>query len=220
MPQNRFCTNCGTPIATGNRFCENCGMRFADEQPVSPLPIQPQIQNSNQPQVQSPPPVVQPPAAAAAEEPVIAVLPSLGISRGLFKIQSYNLVVTPQRLVFALITSEMLKKAAEQAKTESQDQGKGFIKQWGAVITSTKRITDAYFTMPITHILAENPDNFAIQNGDVESIRLKVDMDMESGQKDSMIIRYSGGKLSLTLNGCSAGDAKKVLKPIFGNRVK
>ena len=218
MLQNRFCTNCGTPIVTENRFCENCGMRFADEQPVSPPANQPQT--FHQPQIQSPALAVQQPGAATLSEPVIAVLPSINIAKSLFKFQSYNLIITQQQLIFALLTSEMLKKAAEQAKTESQDQGKGFIKQWGSVITSSKRITDAYFTMPIANILAENPENFAIQNANIESIKLKINMDVESNANDSMTIKHSGGKISCTLYNCSAGDARKVLKPIFGNRVK
>ena len=225
QPASRFCSNCGKPLHAGARFCGSCGAQVISPtapirqaaQPNSPSaptvsPVQPAPVTYPAPQAQS---------AAAPEEPILQAVASLNRRKGMFGRQPFLLLITPQRLLFAAVTTEQQKWAADQAKENARQQGKGFLKQWGAVITSMNFLVDTYRAMPVSQILAHHPDNFYIDLGQIQQVKTKVNWDMDDpNTPDEVEIRYSGGKEKFDLAGCSAGDIKKALKPVLGNRVK
>lgn len=209
-----FCSNCGSAISPNARFCGTCGAQIASAQPAhqSPPPYTP-----------PPPPYTSTaslPVSQERAEPIVAALPGLNRRKGLFGSQSFNLFITPERMIFAQVTSEMLKQAADQAKQNAKQQGKGFFGQWGAVIGANKFLLDRYQCMPIENILVENAENFFIMNQQVRAIKARSNFDPDTNQPDSMEIQYSGGKMKFDLSGCNAGEVKKVLKPVFGKVVK
>jgi hypothetical protein len=210
----KFCSNCGSALSPNARFCGTCGAQLALTQPAPPPPpaYAPPL-----PPYTPPAPI---PAAQNPSEPIIATLSGLNRRKGLFGAESFNLLVTPQRMVFAYVTSEMLKWAAEQAKQNAKQQGKGFFGQWGAVIGANNFLLDRCRAMPIENILAENQENFVIYNQQVQSIKARANFDPDTNQPDTMEIRFSGGKMKFDLSGCNAGEVKKVLKPVFGSLVK
>jgi hypothetical protein len=213
-PTPKFCSNCGSALSANARFCGTCGTQVALAQPA-PQPPPPYL---------PPPPAYTPaapmPAVQEPSEPIIVTLSGLNRRKGLFGAQSFNLFVTPERMIFAQVTSEMLKWAAEQAKQNAKQQGKGFFGQWGAVIGSNNFLLDHYRNMPVENILAENPENFVIVNQQVRSIKARSNFDPDTNQPDTLEIQYSGGKMKFDLNGCNAGQVKKALKPVFGGLVK
>ncbi len=97
----------------------------------------------------------------------------------MFGRQTFLLFVTPRRLVLAAITSEQLKWAADQAKENARQQGKGFLKQWGAVITSINFLVDTYRAMPVQQILQHHPENFSIDLGQIQQVKTKVNWDTD-----------------------------------------
>jgi len=48
--------------------------------------------------------------------------------------ENYTLVLTDQRILFATQTAAMARENARRAKEAPQQQGKGFLGQWGAVV--------------------------------------------------------------------------------------
>ena len=226
VPTPRFCSNCGKPLHEGARFCGTCGAQViaapaqpaaAPSAPAQSAPassMAPASPIAAQPQPQAPPP-------AQVEEPIVQIIASLNRRKGLFGREPFLLVITPQRLVFAAITTEQTKWAADQAKENARQQGKGFLKQWGAVITSLNFLVDTYRSMPVAKILAHHPDNFYMDLGQIQQVKTKVKWDADdTNAPDEVEIRYSGGKMKFELAGCSARDVKNALKPLLGNRVK
>lgn len=59
----------------------------------------------------------------------------------------YNLVVTDRRIVFAEVTKEMRKPAAEDAAAKAEEEGKGFFAGAAATAGSWHRIDQKYWQM-------------------------------------------------------------------------
>jgi hypothetical protein len=229
-PAPRFCSNCGKPLYEEARFCGSCGAQVIAS-PAQPAMVTPTVPQSAHAALHSAPvnplpvPAVTPPQALAGpetqpEEPIIQAIASLIRRKGLFGREPFLLLLTPRRLVFAAITAEQQKWAADQAKENARQQGKGFLKQWGAVITSLNFLVDTYRAMPVPLILAHHPDNYYIDLDQIQQIKTRVNWDAESNSQDEVEIRFSGDKQKFELAGCSARDVKNALKPLLGNRVK
>jgi len=176
--------------------------------PASPTPVAP-----------APAPRPQPAPQAPTGERAVGVIPAVERKKGLFGNQSFNLVLTLQHLVFARLTSDMLRQASKRAKEEAKAQGKGFFGQWGASLKGNSAIVERYYQMPIEAILREHPDNFAIPIHEIKQIKTKHYSDPEYPQPDQLIIQ-ARDKIKLNLKGCSAGEAKKTLRQVLGSRVK
>jgi hypothetical protein len=69
--------------------------------------------------------------------------------------ESFNIIVTNQRMVFAMITSQMIKDAAASHRGEGVG---GFFAAMGSGYTLWER----YLQMPPEQALHENPNNFAV----------------------------------------------------------
>ncbi len=186
------CPHCGAEAQPNTRFCSRCGGALN----AAPAP-----------------------APASFSEPIVGLIPTVEIKKGLFKSETYHLVLTQQRLVFARLTSEMLKEAAAQAKAEAKEEGKGFFGQWGAVISSNSAIAERYLQMPVEAILAENPENFSIPLAEIKKAKTKSNYDSEYDEADELIIE-AGEKYKIKLKGTSAKQTKQALQPLLGNRIK
>ena len=149
QPAPRFCSNCGSSLHAGASFCGNCGAQVISTSVPAPQPAGQAAPAPAAPQAAAQPQPVPQPAPAQPEEPILETIASLNLRKGLFGRQTFLLFVTPRRLVLAAITSEQLKWAADQAKENARQQGKGFLKQWGAVITSINFLVDTYRAMPV-----------------------------------------------------------------------
>jgi hypothetical protein len=216
-----FCSNCGCSLHDGARFCGNCGAQVVAStvpavqvaQPAG-FPVPGSAPQAVQPQV-PPVPSIQP------DEPVLQAMASFNLRKGLFGRKPFLLLITPRRLVFAVITAEQQKWAAEQAKENARQQGKGFLKQWGAAVTSINFLADTYRAMPVPQTLSHHPDNFYIDLSQIERVKTKFNWDIDApNTPDEVEIRYAGGKLKFELAGCGARDVKEALRPLLGSRVK
>jgi len=140
--------------------------------------------------------------------------------KGLFGSEAFNLVLTPQRLVFARLTSDMVRDAGEQAKQSAEADGKGFFGQWRARMGANSFIVERYHSMPIGEILREHPDNFSIPNQQVRKVEVKRGHFDEDMQDPDQLIIHAGDKLKFNLKGMNASNAKKLLKQVLGGVVK
>jgi len=179
-----------------------------------------------QPPVQqyTPPPApANVPLAAAytpSEEPIVGLLGGLGLQKGMFKSETYNLVVTTERLIFAELTSAMVNAQAQLGKEQAKAEGKGFFKQWGAMLSANNAILERYNAMPIADMLRESPNNFTVPLSQISKARvISGSSDDDSSSPDQLVI-HAGRKMKFTLKGTSAGQVKRTLRQVLGNRVR
>lgn len=173
-----------------------------------------------------PPPASRPaslPPSGPPGEAVVGVVPLLERRKGLLGSESFTLVLTLERLIFAKMTSQMLKDIVAQARQEAKAQGKGFFGQWGAQLKAYSTHAQHYVQMPVEAILREHPDNFQIPVSEVRTVRIKIGRssfgDQQQVEPDRIEI-HAGNKMRFNLKGASAGEAKKRLRQVLGDRVK
>ncbi len=212
MPENvGFCTSCGAPLVAGNAFCTRCGSALpaAAPQPATAPPAAPVAPAPVAPQAPAP---AQPPSA---DEQVLSILGGLTISSGFMGIKktSYTLVMTNRRLVFAQLTSAMLKAAIESARAETKADGGGFFKQWGAQLSAAFQYAEQYWQMTPEMALAETPGNFALDREAITKMKLHAGITRAEGPDDPdyVTIKTATGKYKLEIGTGSFAHAKEAL---------
>jgi hypothetical protein len=219
---NSFCTQCGAPLRPDARFCGQCGAPLSQPTAMPPAPPTQQAL----PQDWTPPPSRLQPAAWAAppvpQEPIVGMLAGLQRSGGFLgmKKDTFNLLVTPTRLVFAAVTQQMMKDAVATANAEAKAQGKGFFKRVAAQMRWMDVICQQYEGMPVDAILAQFPGSYAIANGQIQRIRFHesfADEDHEATRQ--MVIATTGGKQRFDLQ-TGVREAKNLLKQTLPHLVR
>jgi len=222
MTQPKFCDQCGAALNPDARFCNQCGRPVvvptaAPAGPVprpAPQPVQP---------IQQP---VTPTAAPAAQvassgEPVYGVIAGAQRRKGLFGTQTYCVIVTPQRLVFAELTSQMQKDAVRDANEEAKAQGKGFLGRMAAQWGWLQRMVDKYHAMPVEAALRETKDNFFILNSHVRKVSIQEKRDAENDLASHyLVIEANSGKYSFELKAGKPKEAKELLRQALGAVVR
>jgi len=92
-------------------------------------------------------------------------------------------VVTDKRIIFALLNNEILKEQAAQMKG-------GFLSRLGSSM-SGDYITKRYLEISPDQALSENPENFAVNRGEIKKVKL------QEGSYDDDSARHSDGKLEI-----------------------
>ena len=189
-----FCPFCGTPVKEQHKFCPSCGNPLepvASRQGVAPQPAQaPQAQQYTPPTATSTPPTYaqippiapQPVYQPMPQEPIRVIIPNLGITKSLGRIDIYNLIVTDRRSIFAKLTNEIMQEAIKQRRDKAEAEGKGFFGKWKAQMQGFNMYTDAYTEMTPDQILAETQGNWAIDNSSIRGMKFSADIDDEGGQ--------------------------------------
>ncbi len=155
-------------------------------------------------------------------EEILGLIPALKKKTGLFSSKMYTLVVTERRLIFAELTGKMMQTAVAEANEASR--GKGFFARMKETATSQQRIYEGYLRRTGEEILRENPENFAVENSEIKTVRVRLGhyhVDRENRQSDELIIQTAQGKIKLFFHYDNrTGEAKKVLWCALGERVK
>ena len=217
---DKFCTQCGAPLRPDVRFCGQCGAPLSQTAAMPPAPPSQQVSPREwtapqpQPATWAPPPTVQ--------EPIVGTLTGLQRSGGFLgmKKDTFNLIVTPTRLVFAAVTQQMMKDAVATANAEAKAQGKGFLKRVAAQMAWMNVIRRQYENMPVDAILAHFPGSYAIANGQIQRIRFResfADEDHEATRQ--MVVVTTGGKQRFDLQ-TSVREAKNLLKQTLPHLVR
>ena len=157
-------------------------------------------------------------------ESIAAVIPLVRKPKSFGRSDTYTLVVTDERMVFAELTNDMMKEAVSEAQRKGKDEGKGFFARWGDQLKATMNYSERYWKISPDEALRENPKNFAIQNASVKKIKVS-SKDTSSGPDDpgrsytEMKIESSAGKYEFRADG-QAKPIKEALKGVFGDTVK
>jgi hypothetical protein len=211
-PEKNFCANCGNPLEEGDKFCAYCGnpLSGVESTPQSALSTPPPAPPSQSPvapgQMAAPAPAAQP-----DQEKVIGVIP-VSRKKSLFSFESFSLVVTERRMIFALMTKEIMKEQAAQLYS------KGFLKGLGNLVTQSSGnnyIAQRYLNKPPEEALKENPQNFAIDRSSIKKIKLAAGFIGVGGQdaaEGKLEIQSMGEKLSFIVKQNDYSTAREVFK--------
>ena len=207
MTTSRYCTNCGAPIDPRHRFCGQCGQAVQTPEPGP---------SSHQPP--APTRVPGGPSPPLPTEDMLGFV-AVGKPKGPLGMRqdSYNVIVTPTRLIFAYVSPDLMKAAVKDAREEAKRQGKGFLGQWGAQLAWLDVLHRRYQTMTADAILRQYPGSFVIANHQIRRVRYKRNWDEAGGQgSDELILRTVDGKYRFKLLSGNLGQVKKLLRQTLG----
>ena len=137
--------------------------------------------------------------------------------------EGFNIIVTQRRMIFAVMTNDMINQAAKQAGKEGGFFG-GMLNAATVGYTFYKR----YLTMPPDAALAENPQNFAVELSQIRKIKITGDKGVDNYftmkanqnsilkqhqyQEGTMSIETAGGNYKLNLPSSSMNMALETVK--------
>ncbi|MBC7238094.1 MAG: zinc ribbon domain-containing protein [Chloroflexi bacterium] len=193
-PNAAFCVQCGAPLPAGARFCARCGH---EAQSVSTISTTSPV--------------------AADAEPILAILSGLQRRSGFLglKAQTFNLIITPRRLILAAVSPKLMKEAVAQARDQAKGQGAGFLGQWAAQFRWMGVLEQRYWQMSVDDIIPQFPGSFTLPVAELRRISFSSYEDDESGQETHrMVIEANSGKYRFVLTGKS-DDARKLLSQVL-----
>lgn len=195
-----FCPFCGKPLNSGSRFCGECGKALPTEtQAAAPIPV----------------------PAAVNGETILGIIPGAGRKKGFLGMgrDTFHIVVTDQRLIFAHQSMEMMKANTARAKAEAKAEGRGFFSQMGAMMGANSG--EEYLARRPQDIITEQPANFFIYNNQVDRIKIKVVTDDESSQTDyTLEIKTGAGETKLVFTSLNEKSARNLLRQAVGAALK
>ncbi len=122
---------------------------------------------------------------------------------GLFKSTSAAVVVTNRRLVYAMLTNQMMKDAVNKAGEKAKAEGKGLLGRIGATMSATGDMLRKLASMDPDEVIAMNPDNFSVPVDAVVKARFdritKTDHEGDS-HGESLDLHIATGDRKLKLN--------------------
>lgn len=224
-----YCKNCGRSVDPSDRFCEACGASLKEPTVISsqaaskshiPPPPPDQHPSSNNQNKQTLTPNIQESEPNQPPQENILGILSLKKSKSLGRYDSYTGVVTTHRLIFAQLTSQMLKDAAMQARDQAKAEGKGFFSQWGDQLKASSNYSQRYLTMNPIAIINETPGNFMVNNNTITEVKLNLKNigDDDSNTEFEINVNSSQGRYQFRMDNRDANV--KLLKQAYGERVK
>lgn len=156
-------------------------------------------------------------------EQIAAVIPLVRKPKSFGRSDTYTLVVTNTRMVFAELTSDMLKQITMEAQQKGKEEGKGFLARWGDQLKASMNYAERYWKMTPDEALRENPGNFALPNASVKKIKVS-SKDSSRGPDDpgrsytELKIEAGSGKYEYRCDG-HAKPIREALKGAFGDVV-
>ena len=154
-------------------------------------------------------------------ETIRLILPGANRHSGFLglKVEVFMIICTELRIIFAHQTAEMMRENVKQARLQAEAQGKGFFGKWGAQLGANSG--RKYWEKEPEQILAEQPDNFAIQREDLRSIRLREEYNGEDASTTHRIeFETTTGKHKFRLGDINAREYKKQLQAVYGGIVR
>jgi len=113
----------------------------------------------------------------STDEKVISVVPNVIRKKGLLGLrqESYTVIVTEQRLLFARVNKALLARQAEELKQlrkQNKAEGRGFLASWGDSIATGLSWYNRYLEMAPETILAESGENFFLKKSDILTLKI------------------------------------------------
>ncbi len=220
MTHPRLCEDCGTALSPGARFCSGCGQPVKAPPAVGPGPVAASAADDAPVAPPAPTPVPTQPQG----ERVLGVIAGVQRKKGLFGFQTFNVIVTPQRIVFAEMTGAMQKEAVKQAAEQAKREGKRFFGQWGAQFGWLQTVVDRYAAMSPEQALRENAANFALTPAQVRRVRVHREVHRDDDNSrvatDHLAIEATTGKYAFKLTAGNPDEARNLLREVFGGSVQ
>lgn len=211
----RYCRFCGASLSETANFCASCGqqVRTVSASRAPPPPAAPP----------APPQPAQPIPQVAAPNPetIHMILPGANRHSGFLgiKVESFMIICTNRRIVFALQTVQMMQENVRLGRQEAENQGKNFFGKWGAQLSANSG--KKYWKMLPDQILAEQPANFAIECEQLHSIRMRQEYTNDDSP-DSYVMEFatSAGKQKFKFGHLNTRELKKNFQELYGNIVR
>jgi hypothetical protein len=165
-----FCTNCGKPIKESQIFCGSCGTAVESASAAGITQSGPATQEA---QITKP-----------QGETIRAILPNLVVSKSFGRSDTFNLIVTDRRSIFAKLTSQIMNETVKMRREKAAAEGKGFFGKWAAQMSGFNTYTDRYQTMRPEEALLENKENFQIENSMIKNVKSSSDDDEDRPMYD------------------------------------
>jgi hypothetical protein len=156
-------------------------------------------------------------------EPILEIIPALQRRKGFLGLgrETFNLLLTPARLVFVPVTSQEMNDAVRAARQGAKNEGKGFFGQWSAQLAWVDVLCQQYRAAPMDTVIAQHPGTFYILNGQVSGVRFRDRRYQETNQtQQEMTIHSAGSKYRFELKGMSTGKARQILKQVLPHVVR
>lgn len=210
-----YCENCGKPLKETAKFCGNCGNSVESSVKAEPVsaPVEPESAEAESS-------VSEKTQETSLTEPVVSVL-MLRKPKSLGRYDTYSGVLTNQRLVFAQMTSSMLKDAIKQAKEQAKANGKGFFGQWKEQLKVSASFSQRYYSIEPSVALSETAGNFELKNSAVNEIKLKLKTvgNPDNNQRE-FEVEFKGTMGKYKYRMAENNNYVNALKQIYGDRVK
>jgi len=154
-------------------------------------------------------------------EKLLGVIPLVRKPKSFGRSDTYTLILTDSRMVFALLTSDMMKTAAAEAQRKGKEEGKGFLARWADQLKACSSFAERYWEMSPDAALGETKGNFALANSSVRRIKVssKGGSDDDDESYTELKIESTAGKLEYRVDG-DARSVRDVLSAVFGDRLK
>ncbi|MGB7981379.1 MAG: hypothetical protein WCF36_11380 [Candidatus Nanopelagicales bacterium] len=146
-------------------------------------------------------------------ERVLSVIPNVSFSRGFLglKTRSCSLVLTDRRVLVARFTMAQGKALGREARDHAKADGKGRMGQLAAQSHVWDTVASTYRSMPLEQILAENPDNIAVDRASITNVKVAHKKGSDTTvASDTLVIETSGKKYKFTFMG-SMRQAREAL---------
>ena len=137
------------------------------------------------------------------------------------KVETFTVMVTPSRLVFASISDQEMKEAVAEARAKAKEQGKGMLGQWGAQFAWVSIVCERLAAMPVESILATRAGSFTLDHSTIKRVKVEVNAGDEDTQSSTrLVIETQSGKHSYELAQGSSRQVTTLLKQALGAVVK
>ncbi len=162
--------------------------------------------------------------STSTPETIVGLIPTLMRRKGFMGLstETFNLIVTPDRLIFAAVSSQTMKDAVAMARQQAKDQGAGALGQLAAQQGWVNALARQYETMPGAAILARFPGSFSLATAEISRVKLSAaDADDDAPQTTvALTIEAAGGQHKFELTGQTVSAVRRTLHSVLGDKVK
>ena len=216
VAEKKFCSNCGNPLDIGAKFCAFCGQPLTQIPPTTAparkiVTTAPSASNTTESAISTNSNV---PAAkvdlAPPVEQILGVIPGISRKKGMFNFESYHIIVTPKRLIFAAVTNEIMKEEAQKSS------GKG-IGSYLKTALAGNDFTQRYLNMAPEQALHESPQNFDVDLSRIRKVKVEqgtLYLDGRKQDEGKLIIETAGDKLSFMLRNNYCDVARQLVQNV------
>ena len=153
------------------------------------------------------------------EEKVLLVAPST-LKKSIFKTETWTVIVTNKRLLFAKYSQEVFNKEVKERREEAKAEGRNKLGQFFAQASASFTWYTRYNNLPPDEVLKENPENYYLSPQDVINYQLlkgKVYRDSDDITKQDphqLVINSNRGKFVFTTTS-DYGKLQDALNTLF-----